>query len=198
MLWTPESCIHLLERHLERLRASAEYFDYLLDGAHIREQLGQLARTLPAGAHRIRLLLAEDGEAILHPSPLLPLGPHPILRVALARRPVDRASPFLYNKTTNRRLYDEAKADFPDHDDVILFNDAGEATESTIANLAVEIDGVLWTPPVECGLLPGTARIEFLAQGLLLEKPIARDQLLSATRVFLFNSVRGLVPVIID
>jgi branched-subunit amino acid aminotransferase/4-amino-4-deoxychorismate lyase len=153
---------------------------------------------LAGKAHRIRLLLAETGETTLQSS-LFPLSrPHPFLRVALARRPVNRTDVFLYHKTTNRRVYEEAKADFPDHDDVILFNEAGEATESTIANLAAEMDGVLCTPPVDCGLLPGTARAEFLAQGLLLEKPIARDQLLSSPRVFLFNSVRGMYPVAVD
>ena len=43
----------------------------------------------------------------------------------------------------------------PGYDDVLLFNEKGEVTESTIANMAVEIEGKLCTPPVQCGLLPG-------------------------------------------
>ena len=37
-------------------------------------------------------------------------------------------------------------------------------------NLHLEIDGALCTPPVECGLLPGVARAELLARGVLRER----------------------------
>lgn len=198
MLWTPEDGIRLLELHLARLRDSAEYFDYAFDAARLREQIGTFGRSLPRSAHRLRLLLAEDGTPTLQSQPLASLAAKPFFRVALARRPVDRADIFLYHKTTNRRAYEEAKADFPDHDDVILCNEDGEATESTIANLAVEIDGVLCTPPVECGLLAGTARAELLARGVLRERRIPLDLLRARPRLFLFNSVRGLFPAVLD
>ena len=198
MLWTPEDGIRLLELHLARMRDSAEYFDYPFDAAQIREQIETLVRGLPRAPHRLRLLLAPNGAPTLQTSPLAPLASGPFFRAALARRPVDRADVFLYHKTTNRRVYEEAKADFPGHDDVILFNEAGEATESTIANLVAEIDGILCTPPVECGLLPGTARAEFLARGLLRERRLPLDLLRKSPRVFLLNSVRGLMPTVID
>ncbi len=197
MLWTPEDGIRLLELHLARLRDSAAYFDYPCDEPRLRQQLADLARSIPPQPHRLRLLLAADGHVELQSSPFAPSAA-PFFRVALARRPVDRANVFLYHKTTNRRAYEEAKADFPDHDDVILYNEDGEATESAIANLAVEIDGVLCTPPVECGLLPGTARAELLARGVLRERRIPLDLLRASPRVFLLNSVRGLFPAVLD
>ena len=198
MLWTPEEGIRLLELHLARLRESADYFDYPCDEARLRAEIDSLLRTLPRVPHRLRLLLAEDGIPALQSAPLAPPPPVPFRRVALARRPVDRADVFLYHKTTNRRVYEEAKADFPGHDDVILHNEAGEATEATIANLAAEIDGVLCTPPVECGLLPGAARAELLARGLLREQIIPLSLLKQSPRLFLLNSVRGLFPVLLD
>ena len=198
MLWTPEDGIRLLELHLARLRDSADYFDYPFDAARLRAEIDSLLRTLPPAPHRLRLLLAENGSSTLQHSPLAPRPSAPFFRVALARRPVDRADVFLYHKTTNRRVYEEARADFPDHDDVILYNEANEATESTIANLAAEIDGVLCTPPVECGLLPGTARAELLARGLLREQIIPLTRLRECPRLFLLNSVRGLLPAVVD
>lgn len=198
MLWTPADGIRLLELHLARLRDSAEYFDVPCDAARIRAEIDACVRTLPPVPQRLRLLLAENGAPTLQSAPLAPLASGPFFRVALARRPVDRADVFLYHKTTNRRVYEEAKADCPGHDDVLLFNADGEATESTLANVAVELDGVLCTPPVECGLLPGAARAELLARGVLRERRIPLALLRAGPRIFLLNSVRGLFPAVLD
>ena len=198
MLWTPEDGIRLLELHLARLRDSADYFDFPFPESRLRAEIDSRARTWPCAPQRLRLLLAEDGTSTLQAQPLAPLGSGPFVRVALARNPVDRADVFLYHKTTNRRVYEEAKAGFPNHDDVILFNEDGEATESTLANLAVEMDSALCTPPVACGLLPGTARAEFLARGILRERRIPLARLRECPRLFLLNSVRGLRPAVLD
>jgi para-aminobenzoate synthetase/4-amino-4-deoxychorismate lyase len=198
LLWTPADGIRLLDLHLARLRESADYFDFPCDLARVRAALADLVRTFPAAPQRLRLRLAADGTPTLQAAPLAPLASDPFFRVALARRPVDRNDVFLYHKTTHRRVYEAAKADFPGHDDVILWNEAGEVTESTIANLAAEIDGALCTPPVACGLLPGVARAELLARGVLRERRLSLDDLRGAPRLFLLNSVRGLVPAVLD
>ncbi len=198
MLWTPEDGLRLLELHLARLRGSADYFNFPFDASRLRAEIETLVRTFPRTPQRLRLLLAPDGSATLQSQPLVPLASGPFFRIALARRPVDRADVFLYHKTTDRRIYEEAKADFPGHADVLLFNENGEATESTLANLAVELDGALCTPPVACGLLPGVARAELLARGVLRERPIPLDLLRAESRLFLLNSVRGLFPVLLD
>ncbi len=86
-------------------------------------------------------------------------------RSALAARPVDPRSIWLFHKTTRREVYDEAAASRPDCDDVLLWNDRGELTESTVASVVVEIGGQRLTPPVSCGLLPGVERQVALAEG---------------------------------
>lgn len=197
LLWTEGEGIHLLERHLARLRESAAYFDFVLEESRLLSQLNNMTSSFTEPARRIRLLLDRDGSIMLESAPFAPSA-KPVWRVALAREPVDRADPFLYHKTTRRQVYEDAKADFPEHDDVILFNADGEATESTIANLVAEIDGVLCTPPVECGLLPGTARADFLARGLLREQVIPIAQLRQSPRLYLLNSVRGLLPAVLE
>ncbi len=197
MLWTPDDGVRLLELHLARMRESADYFDYPFDEARLRTDMARVCASLPPAPQRLRLLLAADGSPAIESRPFSPAAV-PFVRVARARRPVDLADVFLYHKTTNRRVYEEAKADFPDHDDVILFNEDGEATEFTIANLVAEIDGALCTPPVECGLLPGTARAELLARGMLRERRITLDELRKSPRLSLVNSVRGLVPAVWD
>ncbi len=113
------------------------------------------------------------------------------MRVKLAARPVDAGHLFLFHKTTRREVYEAARAAQPDCDDVLLWNERGQITESTIANVVVEIDGARCTPPVECGLLPGTLRAELLARGEIVERVITIEEALTAPRLWLINSVRG-------
>ena len=191
MLWTPEEGVTLLENHLARLSASSEYFDYPADLAAIRQRLADLSTSLQA-SHRVRLLVARDGTVTLEAAPFtIPCGDLS-LRVALAPKPVDRDDPFLYHKTTRRRVFDEALAACPGFDDVILHNAGGEVTESTRANVVAEIGGVCVTPPVRCGLLAGTLRQRLLDTGAIVERVITVDDLYRAPRVWLVNSLRGM------
>ncbi len=110
--------------------------------------------------------------------------------LVLAKCPVDSGDVFLYHKTTNRAVYEKAKADFPEADDVLLFNERGEVTESCIANVVVELDGRKVTPPGSCGLLAGTFRDQLLSQGEIEEGVVTLDDLRRADSVWLINSVR--------
>ena len=112
------------------------------------------------------------------------------MRVELARESIDSQDVFLFHKTTHRAVYEKAKSDFPDCDDVILWNERGEVTESTIANVVIRKEGKLVTPPVECALLAGTFREHLLKSGEIEEGIILVDDLKVADEVFLVNSVR--------
>lgn len=195
ILWTPAEGYILLERHLERLAQTAAYFDYTIDEAAARERLYDLSHGLAPAAHRVRLLIASAGGITCQAQAINGSVPGAITTVALSTGPVDRHDPFLYHKTTNRQVYDEARRACPGYDDVILYNAQGEVTESTIANLVVDVGGDLVTPPLECGLLPGTCRGWMLEQRLIREQAVSIDQLLDSPRVFLINSVRGMYQV---
>ena len=64
-------------------------------------------------------------------------------------------SPWLQHKTTGRDVYLTRALRHPEADDVVLVNQRGELTETTTANLAVQLDGRWWTPPTTSGCLPG-------------------------------------------
>jgi para-aminobenzoate synthetase/4-amino-4-deoxychorismate lyase len=87
-------------------------------------------------------------------------------------------------------VYEDALASCPGSDDVVLWNERGEVTETTIANLVVELDGERVTPPVECGLLAGVFRSHLIDQGLVRERRLALDELRRASRIWVVNSVR--------
>jgi branched-subunit amino acid aminotransferase/4-amino-4-deoxychorismate lyase len=110
----------------------------------------------------------------------------------IAASPIDPANVFLFHKTTHRVMYTDAAQ--PDCDDVVLWNPDGEITETTIGNVVVDIGGRKVTPAAEAGLLPGTFRQELLDRGEIVEGRITLDDLKSASRVWLINSVREWWP----
>lgn len=112
------------------------------------------------------------------------------MRVALAAAPVDSSDPFLFHKTTKREFYANQLNLRPDCDDVIFWNERGEVTESSIANVVVAIGNELCTPPISSGLLAGTFRDQLLAEGKIRERVITVEELKNAKKLFLINSVR--------
>jgi para-aminobenzoate synthetase/4-amino-4-deoxychorismate lyase len=189
LLWEYPGGFFLLEGHLERMAGSARYFGFPYGEERVRAALSAVSEGVGEGAHRVRLLLDPDGEARVEVAPLAeaPAGP---LRVAVAAEPVDRSDSLLYHKTTRRELYRARAASRPECDDMVLVNERGEVTESTIANVVARIDGVLWTPPVEAGLLPGVFRAHLLRRGELRERTLRPEDLRRAEAVYLINSVR--------
>ena len=187
--WTEEEGYFLLDLHLQRLAQSADYFDYPLDLGGIKERLADLAAEF-SGPARVRLLAGKKGKISLQSFPLeMPEKPRPV-RVALAAEAVSADNIWLFHKTTNRGVYEEALAARPDADEVILWNEAGELTEGAISNLVLEMDGRLLTPPVTCGLLNGTFRRHLLQSGQIHEKRLLLDDLQRCRKVYLINSVR--------
>ncbi len=196
LLWTPEKDLFLLNRHLARLQASADYFGFSLDMAEIYERLITLTDDLPPQPHRLRLVVSPEGQPRLESFPLALTTP--AFKVCLAKQPVDSASPFLYHKTTHRQVYEQAKQACPGYDDTLLWNERGELTESCIANILVELEGRWYTPPVECGLLAGTYRSLLLEEGQVTERVIRLEELERCTGLALVNSVRGRWPASLE
>ncbi|MBS1251223.1 MAG: Aminodeoxychorismate synthase component 1 [Anaerolineales bacterium] len=195
MLWTPEDGYFLLDYHLRRLQGSATYFGFPVEIAQVEEQLSALAASLPDEPHKARLLVARDGvggtpPVTIEAAPLHLDQPARRWKIRLAPAPVDSANRFLYHKTTHRAVYADAHDACPDCDDVLLWNERGEITETTIANVVVELDGELVTPPVDCGLLAGTFRAWLLDQRQIREQTITIEDLKESDEIYLINSVR--------
>jgi para-aminobenzoate synthetase/4-amino-4-deoxychorismate lyase len=175
--------------------SAAARFQRPLDLARVHRHLQRLAEGFAAAPQRVRLLVAPDGRPSatatpLHRSP-------PPSRVVLAASPADVLDdPFVAHKTTRRRVYDDARAAAlarrPEAEDVLLWNARGELTESSIANLVVDLAGTLVTPPASSGLLPGVYRQHLLQRGLIQERVLGVQELRAARALYLANSVRGL------
>jgi para-aminobenzoate synthetase/4-amino-4-deoxychorismate lyase len=207
--WDPEGGWTLLERHLDRLERSADYFRFRCERDAITARLDELAAMLGPAAQRVRLRLDASGAIELDAVPLNDCGAFdlratgggesgPPLRLAVALHPVDSDDRFLFHKTTRRGVYDEARAAWPYHDDVLLWNERGEPTESTIANLVVRIDGRRLTPSLDSGLLAGTLRAELLERGDIEQRRLSFADLQRAEAIELINSVRGTMRADLD
>ena len=188
LLWEPEDGYFLLDEHLRRLAESADYFGIKLEPSQVSKQLAEFSRELPRLPQRVRLLVDQNGK--IHCEAFELKESRSPVRLGVAAEPVDPANPFLYNKTTHRGIYERARASRPDCDDVVLWNTRGEITETTIANVVVELDAGKFTPPVECGLLPGVYRDWLLKNGEIAERRINLDDLRRASRIWAVNSVR--------
>jgi para-aminobenzoate synthetase/4-amino-4-deoxychorismate lyase len=180
-----------LDRHMARMAAGARFFSYRWNESAVRDAITAVADRHPLGCWRVRLLLASDGQPTIECTPHEPETRR--WRIDFARAPVDGRDPFILHKTTRRAVYEAARASRTDVDDVLLWNERGEVTESTIANVVAEIDGVRYTPPIQCGLLAGTFRAEQLDLGTIRERVLSKDDIASAARLWLINSVRGWV-----
>ena len=189
MRWTPLDGFFLLDRHLARMRRSAQHFDYRWTESSVRDELDR-AVSGKREPQRVRLLASRDGgirvECAALGDDLAPA------RLGIAKAPVDPANILLRHKTTYRAMYADAAQ--PDCDDVVLWTPEGYATETTLGNLVVEIDGRRVTPPTSEGLLAGTFREELLARGEIVEGRVTLADVKSAPRVWIINSVREWWP----
>jgi para-aminobenzoate synthetase/4-amino-4-deoxychorismate lyase len=192
--YEPKHGLVLLDRHVDRVTAAAEHFRYDLDTIELRRVLDAVQLE---GAARIRLLVDSNGGVDLDITPE-PESAASTWHLPIDTEPVDTADEWLYFKTTERARYDEARARFPHAPDVILWNERGEVTETTIGNLVIELDGAWYTPHASSGLLPGTFRAELLDQGVVTERVITLGELAGARRVWMINSVRGWVPAAVE
>ena len=217
ILWQPRAGYWLLQEHLQRLTDSAGYFFFPLDLAEIRLKLKKLEAGFRGNSseksHRIRLLLSKQGgieleHAEILQDPFLKIDPAALLlknagldlpRVVFSCRKTDSQSPYLFHKTTLRQLYDDerAAAGARGYFEVLFENEKGEVTEGSYTNIFLQKQGILITPPVSCGLLPGVLRNYLLRQfpEFLVEKPFTRKEIEQADALYVGNSVRGLVQV---
>ena len=192
ILWTAHEGYFLLDYHWQRLERSALYFDFKLDLPKIDKKLQLLANSLTDKPHKIRLVITKEGEINCEAIPLClnKLSLSQPVNLCLADTPINTNNIFIYHKTTNRAIYNNILQSYPNYDDVILWNEKGEITETCIANIVVKLDGKLLTPPVESGLLAGTFRSYLLSENKIKEAVIRKQDLSQCENIYVINSVR--------
>ena len=186
----------MMALHLQRVESSARALGFVCDVSAISGLLGEVARVLRGGCHRVRLALAHDGRFSVQHVVIPAKERH--WEIVLADEVLDGDDYLLRHKTTARSRYDAVLASLaakPEVFDAVFFNTRGEVCEGARSNVYIERDGMLLTPPVSSGLLPGVMRRHLLESGRAVECVLYREDLLTAPAIFLSNALRGLFPV---
>lgn len=191
-----------LPRHLARLRSSCLYFEFPFARAEIIACLDRTEREIRrtkglARSYRVKLILYRDGMLETEVRPLGQLSPIP--RVGISDYRTNSDDRFLYHKTTNRRLYDEELARAVENGwfDILFLNERGEVTEGARSNIVIKRGGEYFTPPSECGILPGVFRSILLrgSQPRVCEKVVTLTDLQEADEIYVCNALRGMIHV---
>jgi para-aminobenzoate synthetase/4-amino-4-deoxychorismate lyase len=189
---------HLLERHLARLQSSSGHFGYPFAREAVLAALEAEAARAASPVAMVRLTLGEDGTVAVTSTAIELPARDMVWRFVISDRRLDEKDPLFYHKTTRRQFFDremERQKAATGCDEVIFLNTKGELTEGTRTNLFLDLDGRLFTPALASGLLPGTLREELLdlPRAAASEAVLTPADLMCADRVYLGNSVRGLI-----
>lgn len=187
LLWEPGAGYFLLDYHLRRLECSAAHFRIPLHVDGARQKLLNHAGQLPNQPRKVRLELNMAGVIAVTDENVKPSTP---VTVAVSREAVHSGDEFLRHKTTRREVFSRALSAHPEAQDVLLWNERGEITETCHGNVVLEIDGRRLTPPLSSGLLPGTFRAHLLDRGEIQEQVLPVGSIEAASALFMINSVR--------
>lgn len=188
--WHPDQGMRHADLHIARMGRTAQQLGLRFDPGAAATLLQGVASVMPL---RCRMSLGRGG-LTLNTSAAPPTPP--LWQVGIAGQRLNSADPWLGHKTTQRAIYDQARADLPDGQDEWLFlNERGEVCEGTITNIFVTLaDGTRGTPPLSSGLLPGILRQTLLEQGYV-EQVLKLADLPTAQSIFMGNALRGLIQV---
>ena len=173
------------KEHFERMQKTAEHFGF-------KFKTPEIAKTDDG---MLRILLNRDGEI---KTELKRITPAKTFKIAISPIIQNSKNEFLYYKTTYRPWYFDSFQKIKNGEiyDEIFFNKKGELTEGARSNIVLQLNGNLYTPPVQCGLLNGVFRQELLKNNKCTEKILYKKDLEKAEKIFCINSVRGMVEVL--
>jgi branched-chain amino acid aminotransferase len=205
-----------LELHLNRLRLSAGTIGLEVPGTN-DEISDAIAGTVKAGAFvesYIRLTVSRGPGAGLEPPPdvkptmLITVQEHYSfgdavvnLCISSIRRnensPLSRIKSLNYLDSVLARM--EARA--AGFDEALLLNCSGLVACASAANIFAVIHGVVTTPPLSAGVLPGITRHQVfdICRSLgkrIAEQDITQQELAEASEIFITNSLTGIRPVV--
>lgn len=191
--WQPDAGFLRLDQHLRRLSRSADALGF----RQPQDAKARLEKEVSGNAPlRVRLVMTYRGKMEVTATPFEPMPEETVWRLKIAKTRLQSEDSLFRHKTTRREPYEAARAEFSkdEADEVILLNERGEVCEGTITNIFAEAaDGMLLTPPLTSGLLPGVLRAELIRERKARGEVLKLDDL-RHRKLFVGNSLRGLIP----
>ncbi len=190
--WQPDAGFLRLDQHLRRLARSADALGF----RQPQDPKGRLSKEVSGDQPlRVRLVMTYRGKMEVTTTPFEPIPDVTVWRLKIAKTRLQSEDSLFRHKTTRRAPYEAARAEFSkdEADEVILLNERGEVCEGTITNVFAETsDGILLTPPLTSGLLPGVLRAELIRERKARGEVLKLDDL-RHRKLFVGNSLRGLI-----
>jgi len=210
-----------LDRHLERLRRSAQRLAIAIpkgDDALARD-LDALLRQAANSESYIRIIVSRgvgdisyrfDGvvgpTVVLVVKPLAAIPPQhyadgvPVILSSVRRNDPLALDPAIKSCNLINNILAVQEAQAKGAFEPVMLNAMGEVAESASSNVFMVRKGELLTPPLDAGILPGVTRrvVIELAAGLglaLREEPIAVKDLLAADEAFLTSTLKEVMPI---
>lgn len=200
------------KKHVERLERGADLLGLpvLVSSEEMLDAIACVARTegIPEGSVRVTLLRGNGPRGVRPPD-----NPVPTLLITVQAGAVglstsvtavvskvtcrNERSPLSQIKSTNYldSILARREAAAAGAEDAIMLNSKGMVAEASAANIFCLFGGVLATPPLVDGALPGVMRQCVLDQEGAVEKSLSADDLLMADEIFLTSSL-SIRPVI--
>lgn len=201
--WSQTGGFSHLDDHLDRLDKSAHYFSYAFDRQDVVNQLQDHTKYLhvkDGERIKIRLLLSKTGSLSITSETIAEGDKSVKPKITVSTKSVDSRDPLYFHKTTRRDLYQRELQKAQGNTgcfDVIFTNEKGDLTEGSFTNIFIKQGDILYTPERGAGLLNGIYRKKILDDPEIetCEKTISLSDLYEAEKIFLCNSVRGLIEV---
>ena len=211
--------VSFLDRHLSRLAHSAETLGLPAITPDIGKAVMDTLRANKLSNARIRITVSA-GEGGIVPDPKSCTSPTVLITarhyqpypeqtyekgfkavISLIRR--NSQSPLSSLKSTNylENLLAKQEAKNKGADEAVFLNERDLVAEASMSNIFLVSEGVLKTPRVENGILPGITRETILELSLKLgieavEQDLWLDELLEAEEAFLTNSMFEVMPLV--
>ena len=180
------------EQHLERLRKASRYFAFPFDSENLKQKIEEECQACDDNQdYRLRISLSKSGEIEVSRQILTPLSPG-FCQAQLCLQEANLQQAFTYFKTTHRPHLNLGEQER------IYHNKSGELLETSIGNLILKMNGKLYTPPIQLGILPGIYRQHLLERGQVEEQVLTLEDLTQAEAIYGCNAVRGLYELILQ
>lgn len=193
-----------LELHLDRLKNSARQLFFDIDIQKIRDQLydyvEQLARDKE---YKIRVEYHYNKSIIIEHAQIDTTKQQPI-KLLVCPEKINSANKLFQHKTTHnstRGFYAQMHQKYINQDknyELIYINEKDNITETRFHNIIIEKNNKLYTPKLKDGVLAGITRKSLIQKGKLQAKSITLNDLKTADKIYLINSVLGLIPAYLE
>jgi len=183
-----------LREHFERLARSANSLLLPYDEEALIREVSEVVTAANGYDGSIRVVITRGGRRIIIVEPLPAYVPKSIRLVTLEYAPIGvlRGVKSL-SYGANMLLRRMAKADGAD--DALLVTAAGTVLEATTAAFFYFIDGQLFTPPLDAGILDSITRRHVLLTSNGAERDTTREDLERVEEAFLASTIEEVHPI---